>query len=161
MITQARLKEVLYYDQETGRFTWKKQLSSRGLVGQVAGTVRRDGYVKISVDGEQHYAHRLAWLYVTGSWVQEIDHKNRTPYDNSWTNLRKATTSQNRSNLGIRSNNKTGIRGVRKDPRSGGLIAQVAFELRVFQKRFRDIDVADEWAEFVRQELHGEFHHVV
>jgi hypothetical protein len=111
-LTIARLKELLHYDPETGVFTRKKAVSGNS-VGQVVGHTRPDGYVSIRIDYRPYLAHRLAWLYMTGGWpAANIDHQNRTPSDNRWTNLRPANQSQNISNTKFRSNNTSGFKGV-------------------------------------------------
>ena len=113
-LTAERLREVLDYDQETGVFTWKIRTHSRVKAGDVAGALRPDGYIQISIDGCLHRAHRLAWLYVTGeSPPSEIDHINCVKNDNRISNLRLATRSENLQNqLRAKSNNNTGFLGV-------------------------------------------------
>lgn len=112
-LTQARLKELLHYDPETGIFTW---LVAKGRCpkGKKAGVVKENGYISIGVDGKYYYAHRLAYLYMTGDWPPVlVDHANRDPSDNSWPNLRPATCTQNHANkIGYGS---TGFKGVRPD----------------------------------------------
>ena len=93
-LTQDQLKQVLHYDPDTGAFTWLRS-------GLVAGRARGGrGRVRITIDGQQYKAHRLAFLYMTGRWpVDQIDHINRDNSDNRWVNLREATSSQNRVNI--------------------------------------------------------------
>jgi hypothetical protein len=121
MLTQARLKELLHYDPETGVFTWRTANKRRkpGLPGDVAGTKllkRPDGkpYICLWVDRKFYQnAGRLAWLYMTGKFPNGlIDHKNRIPSDNRWLNLRVATPSQNQANQLDRRNNQSGRTGV-------------------------------------------------
>lgn len=113
---QARLKELLHYDEETGQFT---RLKTRGrgkkkcLVGRVAGCISNDGYRHIAVDGRRYLAHRLAWLYVHGVFpVDQLDHINCVRDDNRIANLRLATQSQNNANMRVPSHNTSGVKGV-------------------------------------------------
>lgn len=112
-LTQARLREVLSYDPETGVFTRLVATSNRVAVGSDAGTTRIDGYIQIHIDGRLYSAHRLAWLYMTGEWPSDkVDHINRRKFDNRWGNLREANTSQNACNSLVRIDNTSGVRGV-------------------------------------------------
>ena len=90
MLTQSELKSLLHYDPETGLFTWIAPLSNRVQVGDVCSTVAPIGYILIGVRGQKLYAHRLAWLYMTGEWPEnQIDHINCVKTDNRWANLRE------------------------------------------------------------------------
>lgn len=113
MITTDRLREVLSYDPLTGVFTWIKPTSRRVKVGDVAG-VSSGGYVLIGIDGEQYGAHRLAVLYMTGVMPEgKTDHRNGTPSDNRFRNLRPGTHQENIQNRRRpNKNNKTGFLGV-------------------------------------------------
>ena len=125
MITQARLKQLLDYDPATGVFVWK--VSRRGhRAGAVAGTKRPDGYNQIRIDGSVYYAHRLAWLYITGKWpTEQIDHRNRTPADNRFINLREASPSENARNSSKPAANTSGHKGVYRDVTCGKWRAQI------------------------------------
>ena len=112
-LTQERLKELLRYDPETGKFCWAVSPRANIKVGAEAGTSDAHGYVIISIDRRLYRAHRLAWLWVYGEWPSsEIDHINRTPSDNRIANLRLADRFLNTQNVGIRSDNTSGHRGV-------------------------------------------------
>lgn len=129
MISQARLKELLRYEPETGNFIW---LVDRGSVkaGSVAG---RDynGYLRIKVDQKNHPAHVLAWFYMTGEWPKNlVDHKNLIRSDNVWDNLREATHSQNQANTRLLCRNKTGIKGVSFHKATGKIRAEITIDGR-------------------------------
>lgn len=112
-LTAERLRELLRYNPETGVFTWRVK---RGiaLAGSIAGNKNRNGYVNIYVDNRPYRAHRLAWLYVYGSFPkQDIDHINGVRHDNRIANLRDVSTSHNMMNQRrARTDNKLGLLGV-------------------------------------------------
>lgn len=118
-----KLRTLLAYDQKAGVFTWLVARNSRGgkvLPGMIAGTPSGQGYVQIKADGVVYKAHRLAWAFANGSFPEkgmEIDHINGDRSDNRLTNLRLVTRTQNAMNQGVKSNNKSGCKGVsfRKD----------------------------------------------
>lgn len=113
-ITVERLREVLSYDPETGNFTY---LVGRANVpaGTVTAGYRSGEYLELCIDYERIKAHVVAWVIVTGEWPPMIDHEDTNKLNNKWENLRKATKSQNMMNVGIRSDNKSGARGVSWD----------------------------------------------
>lgn len=117
MITQERLKEVINYNPETGIFTWNVN-HKRVRKGSVAGHKYSTGYIRISIDGVQYRAQRLAWLYITGNMPKnQIDHINRVRDDNRFVNLRDVPNHVNQMNKGVypyRSKTNGGFRGVSK-----------------------------------------------
>lgn len=117
LLSQETLKSLLHYDPDTGMFT---QLKARqGVrVGSIAGKVRNDGYVQIRINGKIYLAHRLAWLYVHGTFPPDmIDHMNRVTSDNRIGNLRLATDAENKQNRSMQINNTSGHVGVHWDKR--------------------------------------------
>jgi len=118
-------KELWDYDPTEGTFTWKlrdkehfrsenhwlKYVESK--VGTLCGTLTKRGYIVLGYDGSQYYAHRLAWLFVTGEWPSEyIDHINRDKSDNRFDNLRVVSSGENSRNVSKSSRNTSGQVGV-------------------------------------------------
>lgn len=107
MITQAQLKELLFYDPETGEFHWLRN-------GKVAGG-KDHGYLRICISGKLLKAHRLAWLYVHGYFPEhDIDHINRVRDDNRISNLREVSRTCNARNASGKAGSSSGVKGVHK-----------------------------------------------
>jgi len=114
ILTQARLKELMAYDPETGVFVRIKDIKRGGAkAGDIPGYYDAHRYRILTVDGQQHKAHRLAFLYMTGNLpIDEVDHINRVKDDNSWANLRNSSRRENVINTGLSKNNNSGHTGV-------------------------------------------------
>jgi len=110
ILTQARLKELLHYNPDTGVFTWRVNISNV-KVGSVAGC-NDNGYVAFRIDGKKYRAHRMAWLYMEGRIPKEVDHDNRDKSNNRWDNLNAADSLANSRNMSVRKDNKSGRTGV-------------------------------------------------
>src|SRR5208337_5290834 len=111
-LTQEYLKSILFYDIAGDYWVWRVGGRGGTYAGMKAGSLR-DGYLVIKIDGKSYRAHRLRHLYLYGVWpTNELDHKNRIPWDNSEGNLRDATSSQNKANREKFSNNTSGFKGV-------------------------------------------------
>jgi hypothetical protein len=115
-LTQARLKELLCYEPETGEFFWRINKSNGMKAGDRAGCIGgRAGHWYITVDGKNYLGHRLAWLYVYGQFPNgPLDHKNRNPASCRIADLRRSTHGQNRANSKVNMNNRSGLKGVRQ-----------------------------------------------
>ena len=104
MLTAKRLREVLDYNQETGKF-------SRN--GRPCGGDNGLGYVQMMIDGKMYHGHRLAWFFVHGEWpIDQIDHINGVRNDNRMSNLREASQADNCGNVARHQDNKSGYKGV-------------------------------------------------
>jgi hypothetical protein len=115
MLTQARLKELLSYNPETGDFTNLKSGKGRKPVGAVVGSVSNSGYWTSMIDGKNYQHHRLVWLYVHGEFPRaDLDHRDGNRANNRLINLREATRSENCQNASMKQNNTSGVTGVRQ-----------------------------------------------
>lgn len=114
-ITASRLHELLTYDRYTGIFRWRNNAGRWGRIpaGSIAGSIHKEGYRVIHLDGYIYRAAQLAWLYMTDRWpLTLVDHENRIRDDDRWSNLRLATDKQSVHNRILP--NKHGVRGVSK-----------------------------------------------
>ena len=109
------LKLYVSYNPETGVFTKLRKTHARDNqkpVGSVLGRTRKRGYTVFNLLGKRYYAHRLAWLYMTGEFPPEdTDHIDGNRTNNKWGNLRIASRSQNIHNRTV-VKSKTGFVGV-------------------------------------------------
>lgn len=109
------LRDKLSYDPETGIFIWKNKNVRKKTADDQAGTIRKDGRRFISLGGvaKQIGAHRVAWVYMHGGIPEgmEVDHIDCDPSNNRISNLRLATSSQQKMNKRVQSNNRSGLKG--------------------------------------------------
>lgn len=150
------LMHYLEYDPASGIFTrridkgkWKK--------GEIAGGLDKKGYVCISIDGVKHKAHRLAFLYMTGSMPEMVDHDNTVRSDNRWANLRACNAIQNAANRRVHSNNELGIKGVAWVESRNRFTGTITREGITKSKDFKSLIEAIEWVDGARSILHKEF----
>lgn len=110
-LTAKRARELLVYNPHTGALTNRVTRSSRAMAGTRAGTLRKDGYRHVNVDGACYLEHGVIWLMQTGAWPKcLVEHKRGK--SNRWSNLREADYAQNAFNAGARKTSQTKTRGV-------------------------------------------------
>lgn len=150
-ITQEYLRSVLNYNTETGVFTWLKD-------GSIAGAPKDErGYVRITLNHHQRpYAHRLAFIYMTGQSPQCVDHVDLDKSNNRWANLRAADKSKNGMNRVKPKNNTSGFKGVYYQ--ANGYVGEVFVEgKKHYVGRFSSPEDAARAVQQKRLEIHGEF----
>lgn len=99
-LTKERLQEIFIYEPDTGLFLRNKKFGKYGI-GEPMGRLRKDGYMDLLIDSRRYYLHRLAWLWMTGSFPSDgmqIDHIDRNRSNNIFHNLRVVTPSDNQLN---------------------------------------------------------------
>lgn len=125
-LTQDVLRDHLRYDPVTGVFTRATAYkTSHAKVGDVAGKTDGHGHRQIRVMRKAYAAHRLAFLWMTGSWpTQHVDHINGDRSDNRWINLRDVSRQVNNQNIRTaRQGSASGLLGVTQS--SGRFVARI------------------------------------
>ena len=119
MITADHIRSILDYNPETGDFVWKTHNRRPDLIGKRAGSPTNTGYWAISINNQKRLAHRLAWLYVTGTFpLFHIDHRDGNKQNNKFDNLREVSRFGNLQNMRQPTKaNKVGLLGVSAHPR--------------------------------------------
>lgn len=156
-LTQSRLKECLSYDPKTGLFTWLVPRSGHEA-GRTIYPSALHKYVVIKIFGQSYQAHRLAWFYATGEWPKDqIDHKNLIQSDNSWGNLREATSAQNSANVAPLKS-KSGLKNVCWRKSDNKYIARLQVGRKRHTVGFFDCPAAAYFAVVIFADIHlGEF----
>lgn len=138
ILTQAQLKEQLHYDPLTGDFTWlprdRKYFTSNRIwkswntrySNEKAGADHVHGYINIKLFHVLYRAHRLAFLYMTAEFPNQVDHINRVRNDNRWMNLRAANHQINQQNRSKQSTNTSGFNGVYFDKHANKWRARIS-----------------------------------
>ena len=145
------------FDYKDGELFWKK-IGPNKRTDRPAGAVNRDGYRRIKYMYKLYAVHRLVWTYHGNAPVAFIDHINGDVLDNRIENLRAATHSQNCMNTRLRSDNTSGIKGVRWSKLKQKWIGTVGVNYKNYcAGEFDTKEKAAEAVAKLRQELHGEF----
>lgn len=164
MITHNMLLRVIYYDSDTGIFTWRyrpidlfnsvdkienvSKMWNTRFANKIAGNITRKGYrriqIKINGIGKSYLEHVLAWFYVTGEYPDnEIDHIDHNGTNNSFNNLRIVSHNENGKNQSMSKNNTSGHNGICWHEQSGKWLARVKYNNKyVLQKTFININDA-------------------
>ena len=161
VLTTEHLRRVLLYDPHTGLWKWRE--SGKGRPKEPdwwPGTPIAKGYLSITIGRLGYYAHRLAFLYMTGEWPKhQADHIDGDRSNNCWSNLRDATGSQNKYNTGLRGHNTTGFRGVYFRKNEGKWHARIKVgDRRINLGLFSSPEEASRAYEKAAQENFGEYY---
>lgn len=102
--SQEILIELFTYDPELGVLKHKIFKNPAVKVGAIAGHLKADGYIDVSVNGKTYYASRIIWMMMTGEDPGDlyVDHVDRDRSNNRWSNLRLATRPQQMWNRKLR-----------------------------------------------------------
>ena len=121
--------------------------------------VRRDdaGYYVYYSRGITHLMHRVVFELTHGFCPKVVDHKNGDKGDNRPENLRDATHTTNKWNVGVAAHNTSGVKGLSWNNRRACWVGRVCHDGRVAQRYSKDRAVVESWLVYTRNKLHGEF----
>lgn len=142
-ISVDQLHELLKYDPDTGKFTWRersddfpapinvvRQFNTRNAGKQVYEEAHK-GYRRMTLLGKRYKSHRVAWAMHYGDWPPEtIDHINGVKDDNRIENLRAVSHIENCRNVKTPASNMSGVIGVSWDKLNFRWLACIGFENR-------------------------------
>lgn len=147
--SQSVLRELLDYDPASGLLTWRPRAEhlfrlrrqytkfNKEFAGQPALYNRAEsGHLRGRVLGQQVFAHRIIWKWVTGLEPTEIDHINGNSSDNRFENLRVVTRAENAKNHKRREDNTSGVVGVYWDKKCQKWTAKIGVRGRLVNLGF-------------------------
>lgn len=147
----------LDYEEVRNYFTFNFETGDILRNGRRVGSVSPLGYETVYYKGENHYSHRILFIARYGYLPKLVDHVDGDKLNNSISNLRECSSTQNQCNSKLRKDNKTGHKGVYKH-KHGGWYSQVYYEkVKYYLGYFNTEEEAVDAANFKREELHKEF----
>jgi hypothetical protein len=147
-----------YFLHKDGKLYWKKITGNRVSVGDEAGSLQGDGYLKVCLLGKKYAVHRIIYAMHNQLNPEVVDHIDGNRLNNKIDNLRACTKTQNNTNTSIRKHNTSGCKNVSFHKQTG--------KWRVIVRKdgkphsfglYDDIELADLVALEARNKLHGDF----
>lgn len=156
----ARDRLLSLFDDIGETIRWRNPPGSTRSPGGEVRYRNAYGYYLVNIGGSLFQVHRLLWLMRTGEdpGDKDVDHIDNDRTNNSQSNLRLATRSQNLCNQRIRSDNTSGVKGVHWSKSEGRWQAYIhASGKRKHLGRFDTLEEAQAVVSAAREKLHGEF----
>jgi hypothetical protein len=166
LLPVEKLRQLFEYNAETGELVWKRRepKDNRGnfnaqFAGKRAGSPHCKGYRHVGIGGRLYLEHRVVYALVNGEWPpEEVDHADRNRARNAATNLRAATSVQNKANVGLSRANQSGRKGAHWDRDSQKWCAEIKVNgQKRHLGRFPTLDLAAQAYATAAKHLHGEF----
>jgi hypothetical protein len=138
---------------------WEKTTAKQVKVGEEAKSIDSRGYKIVRFKGRLYQTHRVIWFLVNKEQPPKVlDHINNDRLDNHIENLREVTYSQNSHNAKIRTDNKSGVKGVHWNKKNNNWVVQVrANNKNQHIGSFTNLTEAEHAVKNARKTLHGEY----
>jgi len=136
-------QNILAYCDKTGIFFSKHKHTTWRQVGSDNG----HGYLLVHYNGKLHQAHRLAFFFM-GIAIpndKEVDHIDGDKQNNSFSNLRLVTRSENNHNTVAYSNSSTGIKGLSWSKSHNSWRGNITIDGKTKAKHSKDKQVVINW----------------
>jgi len=74
--SRKEVRALFTYCPKSGHLLWNNRQSMRISKGDVAGTIKSNGYRSITINSSKYLAHRLIWIYFNGDIPENltVDH---------------------------------------------------------------------------------------
>ncbi len=153
------LHRIFWYDPATGFLRWRIKACFRMQIGDIAGALGSQGYLRVCINKEFYAVARIIWKMQTGCDPIQVDHRNRWPTDNRWENLRQVSgQSENGANQKLSQKNTSGVKGVCWDKARNQWMVQIQVKGRhVHLGRTSSIESAREMYLEAAKKYFGEF----
>ena len=156
MLTKELVRDYFNYDNHSGLLYWKDNVplkhfqDKRGQTrhnnmfgNKEAGSVTRQGYKRVQLQGKPYAVHRLIWLWVYGKLPEDqIDHIDGNKINNRIGNLRDVDNITNAQNQKRPKNNTSGHIGVSKTKYGKWKVAISVDGKQIHLGNFEDFDEA-------------------
>ena len=143
-LTLNHLRTV--YEYNRGEFYRKTKTHLNAENSIVKSHFDKEGYEMIGILGVKggFRKHRVVWFYFHGRWPYgQIDHIDRNKSNNNIENLREVTDGDNKMNMPMYKNNKTGVCGVHLIKTTGYWRAKITVNKEIYiLGHFKDFDEA-------------------
>lgn len=147
------IKSQIVADFKQGTLWWRVNNRGNRIMNRPLGAPTKGGYLIFFLQGRNYFVHKVLWAlyYDTTEFPEELDHFNGIVIDNSISNLRPATKSQNSKNC----RGRNGKRGVSR--RGNRWYGRVKSDHITYSRGFDSEEEADAWCVEQRALLHGAF----
>jgi hypothetical protein len=171
-VSVEHLHECFSLDREAGTLTWRERPASHFKTTRAWRTwnarysgkpalaaVNGGGYCVGNLDARLLRRNRVIFAMTHGIWPDQVDHKNGVRSDDRPNNLRAADNSTNHQNVGRRTDNTSGFKGVSLD--AGRYRATIhANGRKHYVGVFADAKTAAHAYDAAAKKLHGSFAHL-
>ncbi len=133
--------------------------------GKEAGTIQCQGRDRRCMVQFKHGSrkvklrrHTIVWAFHKGEWCLGLDHANRDSLDDHLDNVRVASHNQNMANARLRSDNKSGYKGVHWNTQANKWCAKInVYKKQVHLGFFDDRELAHAAYSEATKKYYGEF----